>query len=134
MTRFTEEGFSSLISFIFISDAIKKMTSTFDYYPIDRDFKPDYITTYRCDCLPPDQGESEALGQSECFILQPCSGFYYGLFLIVQMFYVDFNGVFLLLTLDWMGCVMKWVSDKWTSVLFNDIFANIQTYYVCFLL
>lgn len=25
MTRFTEEGFSSLISFIFISDAIKKM-------------------------------------------------------------------------------------------------------------
>lgn len=27
MTRFTEEGFSSLISFIFISDAIKKMVS-----------------------------------------------------------------------------------------------------------
>lgn len=25
MTRFTEEGFSGLISFIFISDAIKKM-------------------------------------------------------------------------------------------------------------
>ncbi|XP_057176938.1 electrogenic sodium bicarbonate cotransporter 4 isoform X1 [Triplophysa rosa] len=60
MTRFTEEGFSSLISFIFISDAIKKMTSTFNYYPIDRDFKPDYITTYRCDCLPPDQVSSLA--------------------------------------------------------------------------
>ncbi|XP_065119543.1 electrogenic sodium bicarbonate cotransporter 4 isoform X1 [Paramisgurnus dabryanus] len=56
MTRFTEEGFSSLISFIFISDALKKMTGTFNYYPIDRDFKPDDITTYRCDCLPPDQG------------------------------------------------------------------------------
>lgn len=27
MTRFTEEGFSGLISFIFISDAIKKMVS-----------------------------------------------------------------------------------------------------------
>lgn len=65
MTRFTEEGFSSLISFIFISDALKKMTSTFNYYPMDRDFKPDYITTYRCDCLSPDQGESHALGQSE---------------------------------------------------------------------
>lgn len=28
MTRFTEEGFSSLISFIFISDAVKKMVGT----------------------------------------------------------------------------------------------------------
>uniref|UniRef100_A0A8K9XKI1 Anion exchange protein n=1 Tax=Oncorhynchus mykiss TaxID=8022 RepID=A0A8K9XKI1_ONCMY len=41
ITRFTEEGFSSLISFIFISDAIKKM-----YYPINRGFKPDYVTSY----------------------------------------------------------------------------------------
>ncbi|XP_051539759.1 electrogenic sodium bicarbonate cotransporter 4 [Myxocyprinus asiaticus] len=56
MTRFTEEGFSSLISFIFISDALKKMAGSFNYYPIDRDFKPDYITTYRCDCQPPGQG------------------------------------------------------------------------------
>uniref|UniRef100_A0A8C7KSY6 Anion exchange protein n=1 Tax=Oncorhynchus kisutch TaxID=8019 RepID=A0A8C7KSY6_ONCKI len=52
ITRFTEEGFSSLISFIFISDAIKKM-----YYPINRVFKPDYVTTYRCECIAPDQGE-----------------------------------------------------------------------------
>uniref|UniRef100_A0A671K3U5 Anion exchange protein n=1 Tax=Sinocyclocheilus anshuiensis TaxID=1608454 RepID=A0A671K3U5_9TELE len=50
MTRFTEEGFSSLISFIFISDALKKMMSIFNYYPINRDFKPDYISSYRCDC------------------------------------------------------------------------------------
>ncbi|KTG06597.1 hypothetical protein cypCar_00017586 [Cyprinus carpio] len=56
MTRFTEEGFSSLISFIFISDALKKMMSIFNYYPINRDFKPDYITSYRCDCQAPDQG------------------------------------------------------------------------------
>uniref|UniRef100_A0A669E8C9 Anion exchange protein n=1 Tax=Oreochromis niloticus TaxID=8128 RepID=A0A669E8C9_ORENI len=46
MTRFTEEGFSSLISFIFISDAIKKMVGAFKYYPINTDFKPDYVTTY----------------------------------------------------------------------------------------
>uniref|UniRef100_A0A8K9V7V1 Anion exchange protein n=1 Tax=Oncorhynchus mykiss TaxID=8022 RepID=A0A8K9V7V1_ONCMY len=52
ITRFTEEGFSSLISFIFISDAIKKM-----YYPINRVFKPDYVTTYRCECIAPDQGD-----------------------------------------------------------------------------
>uniref|UniRef100_A0A3Q3QBP6 Anion exchange protein n=1 Tax=Monopterus albus TaxID=43700 RepID=A0A3Q3QBP6_MONAL len=51
MTRFTEEGFSSLISFIFISDAIKKMVGTFQYYPINYGFKPDYITAYRCECI-----------------------------------------------------------------------------------
>ncbi|TMS08534.1 Electrogenic sodium bicarbonate cotransporter 4 [Larimichthys crocea] len=55
MTRFTEEGFSSLISFIFISDAIKKMVGAWKYYPVNRGFKPDYITSYRCDCVPPDQ-------------------------------------------------------------------------------
>ncbi|XP_061886830.1 electrogenic sodium bicarbonate cotransporter 4-like isoform X3 [Entelurus aequoreus] len=55
MTRFTEEGFSSLISFIFISDAIKKMVGVFKYYPINRGFKPDYVTSYTCDCVPPDQ-------------------------------------------------------------------------------
>uniref|UniRef100_A0A8C4HZR8 Anion exchange protein n=1 Tax=Dicentrarchus labrax TaxID=13489 RepID=A0A8C4HZR8_DICLA len=57
MTRFTEEGFSSLISFIFISDAIKKMVGSFKYYPIDTDFKPDYVTTYKCECLAPDPSE-----------------------------------------------------------------------------
>ncbi|TNN43013.1 Electrogenic sodium bicarbonate cotransporter 4 [Liparis tanakae] len=59
MTRFTEEGFSSLISFIFISDAIKKMVGAWKYYPINRGFKPDSATSYRCDCLAPDQGEWE---------------------------------------------------------------------------
>ncbi|KAJ8400065.1 hypothetical protein AAFF_G00401040 [Aldrovandia affinis] len=54
MTRFTEEGFSSLISFIFISDAIKKMVGSFKYYPINTSFKPDYVTAYRCECLAPD--------------------------------------------------------------------------------
>ncbi|XP_014900821.1 electrogenic sodium bicarbonate cotransporter 4 isoform X3 [Poecilia latipinna] len=55
MTRFTEEGFSSLISFIFISDAIKKMVAAFKYYPINRGFKPDYVTSYKCECVAPDQ-------------------------------------------------------------------------------
>ncbi|XP_051976874.1 electrogenic sodium bicarbonate cotransporter 4-like [Xyrauchen texanus] len=54
MTRFTEEGFSSLISFIFISDAIKKMVGAFKYYPINTDFKPDYVTAYKCECVAPD--------------------------------------------------------------------------------
>uniref|UniRef100_A0A8D3DSK4 Anion exchange protein n=1 Tax=Scophthalmus maximus TaxID=52904 RepID=A0A8D3DSK4_SCOMX len=58
MTRFTEEGFSSLISFIFISDAIKKMVGCFKYYPINTDFEPDYVTAYKCECLAPDPGET----------------------------------------------------------------------------
>ncbi|XP_035996470.1 electrogenic sodium bicarbonate cotransporter 4 isoform X2 [Fundulus heteroclitus] len=64
MTRFTEEGFSSLISFIFISDAIKKMVSTFKYYPINRGFKPDYVTSYKCECVAPDQASALGLNVS----------------------------------------------------------------------
>ncbi|XP_055369555.1 electrogenic sodium bicarbonate cotransporter 4 isoform X13 [Betta splendens] len=64
MTRFTEEGFSSLISFIFISDAIKKMAASFKYYPMNRGFKPDYITTYKCDCVAPDQAPALGLNAS----------------------------------------------------------------------
>ncbi|KAM8973742.1 electrogenic sodium bicarbonate cotransporter 4 [Pelodytes ibericus] len=54
ITRFTEEGFSTLISFIFIYDAIKKMIGAFKYYPINSNFKPDYVTLYRCECVAPD--------------------------------------------------------------------------------
>uniref|UniRef100_A0A8C3ULJ6 Anion exchange protein n=1 Tax=Catharus ustulatus TaxID=91951 RepID=A0A8C3ULJ6_CATUS len=54
ITRFTEEGFSTLISFIFIYDAIKKMIGAFKYYPINSDFKPDYVTMYKCECVAPD--------------------------------------------------------------------------------
>ncbi|XP_078812203.1 electrogenic sodium bicarbonate cotransporter 4 isoform X6 [Oryzias latipes] len=64
MTRFTEEGFSSLISFIFISDAIKKMVSCFKYYPINQGFKPDYITSYKCECIAPDQESALGLNVS----------------------------------------------------------------------
>ncbi|XP_047425455.1 electrogenic sodium bicarbonate cotransporter 4 isoform X3 [Mugil cephalus] len=64
MTRFTEEGFSSLISFIFISDAIKKMVGSFKYYPINRGFKPDFITSYKCECIAPDQASVLGLNVS----------------------------------------------------------------------
>uniref|UniRef100_A0A3B4YVX8 Anion exchange protein n=1 Tax=Stegastes partitus TaxID=144197 RepID=A0A3B4YVX8_9TELE len=72
MTRFTEEGFSSLISFIFISDAIKKMVGAFKYYPINRGFKPDYITSYKCECIASDQGESSNF----FFVFCKCSVYY----------------------------------------------------------
>ncbi|PKU27291.1 hypothetical protein llap_22405 [Limosa lapponica baueri] len=64
ITRFTEEGFSTLISFIFIYDAIKKMIGAFKYYPINSDFKPDYVTMYKCECIAPDPGKME---------VKPCS-------------------------------------------------------------
>ncbi|EPY78240.1 solute carrier family 4, sodium bicarbonate cotransporter, member 4 isoform 4-like protein [Camelus ferus] len=53
-TRFTEEGFSSLISFIFIYDAFKKMIKLADYYPINSNFKVGYNTQFSCVCMPPD--------------------------------------------------------------------------------
>ncbi|KAM4615748.1 solute carrier family 4 member 4a [Polymixia lowei] len=52
-TRFTEEGFSCLISFIFIYDAFKKMLKLAHYYPINSEFKVDYITQYDCLCMAP---------------------------------------------------------------------------------
>ncbi|XP_075885850.1 electrogenic sodium bicarbonate cotransporter 4 [Nelusetta ayraudi] len=64
MTRFTEEGFSGLISFIFISDAIKKMIGAWKYYPIYRGFKPDYITSFKCECIAPDQVSALGLNVS----------------------------------------------------------------------
>uniref|UniRef100_A0A671KM81 Anion exchange protein n=1 Tax=Sinocyclocheilus anshuiensis TaxID=1608454 RepID=A0A671KM81_9TELE len=71
MTRFTEEGFSSLISFIFISDAIKKMVGTFKYYPINIDFKPDYVTAYKCECLAPDTSNPVLFSFSLSFFYLP---------------------------------------------------------------
>ncbi|XP_036118519.1 electrogenic sodium bicarbonate cotransporter 4 isoform X3 [Molossus molossus] len=64
ITRFTEEGFSTLISFIFIYDAIKKMIGAFKYYPINMDFKPDSITTYKCECVAPDTANTTGFNVS----------------------------------------------------------------------
>ena len=52
-TRFTEEGFSCLISFIFIYDAFKKMLKLAHYYPINSEFRADYVTQYDCLCMAP---------------------------------------------------------------------------------
>ncbi|KAL0979961.1 hypothetical protein UPYG_G00192150 [Umbra pygmaea] len=52
-TRFTEEGFSCLISFIFIYDAFKKMLKLAEYYPINADYRVDFVTQYDCMCMAP---------------------------------------------------------------------------------
>lgn len=52
-TRFTEEGFSCLISFIFIYDAFKKMLKLAHHYPINSEFKTDYVTQFDCLCMAP---------------------------------------------------------------------------------
>ncbi|XP_027008666.1 electrogenic sodium bicarbonate cotransporter 1 isoform X3 [Tachysurus fulvidraco] len=53
-TRFTEEGFASLISFIFIYDAFKKMLKLAHHYPIDTNYHWDMVTQYACQCMPPE--------------------------------------------------------------------------------
>ncbi|XP_054845947.1 electrogenic sodium bicarbonate cotransporter 1 isoform X1 [Eublepharis macularius] len=63
-TRFTEEGFSSLISFIFIYDAFKKMIKLAEYYPINSHFKVGYNTLYSCTCLPPDPVNSSLFNET----------------------------------------------------------------------
>ncbi|KAM3874149.1 electrogenic sodium bicarbonate cotransporter 1-like [Diretmus argenteus] len=60
-TRFTEEGFSALISFIFIYDAFKKMLKLAHHHPINSDYDPDLITQYGCHCMPPSAGNSTEL-------------------------------------------------------------------------
>ncbi|XP_054248230.1 electrogenic sodium bicarbonate cotransporter 1 isoform X3 [Indicator indicator] len=65
-TRFTEEGFSSLISFIFIYDAFKKMIKLADHYPINSQFKVDYITHYSCACEPLDPVNGSLFNGTTC--------------------------------------------------------------------
>ncbi|XP_074545936.1 electrogenic sodium bicarbonate cotransporter 1-like [Halichoeres trimaculatus] len=56
-TRFTEEGFSALISFIFIYDAFKKMIKLGHYNPINSDYDPNLVTQYDCKCIPGNTSE-----------------------------------------------------------------------------
>ncbi|XP_053195364.1 electrogenic sodium bicarbonate cotransporter 1-like [Scomber japonicus] len=56
-TRFTEEGFSALISFIFIYDAFKKMIKLAHHNPINAKYNPDLITHYDCQCMPGNSSE-----------------------------------------------------------------------------
>lgn len=55
-TRFTEEGFCALISFIFIYDAVKKMLSLADHFPINWDYKISDVPLYSCTCRGPEKG------------------------------------------------------------------------------
>ncbi|XP_038047147.1 sodium bicarbonate cotransporter 3-like isoform X3 [Patiria miniata] len=48
-TRFTEESFSSLISFIFIYEAIHKLINIYETNPVAR--WPNDNVTYECDCV-----------------------------------------------------------------------------------
>ncbi|XP_033629654.1 sodium bicarbonate cotransporter 3-like isoform X1 [Asterias rubens] len=48
-TRFTEESFSSLISFIFIYEAIHKLVQIYEHNPIER--WSNHNRTYECECL-----------------------------------------------------------------------------------
>uniref|UniRef100_A0A8C0QNS6 Anion exchange protein n=1 Tax=Chelonoidis abingdonii TaxID=106734 RepID=A0A8C0QNS6_CHEAB len=59
-TRFTEEGFCALISFIFIYDAVKKMLSLADSFPINWDYKINDVTLYSCIC------NSSGTGRTTC--------------------------------------------------------------------
>ncbi|XP_035801931.2 electrogenic sodium bicarbonate cotransporter 1-like isoform X3 [Amphiprion ocellaris] len=56
-TRFTEEGFSALISFIFIYDAFKKMIKLAHYNPINSEYDPNLVTQYDCRCMPGNSSE-----------------------------------------------------------------------------
>ncbi|XP_017162048.1 solute carrier family 4 member 4a isoform X8 [Poecilia reticulata] len=58
-TRFTEEGFSCLISFIFIYDAFKKMIKLAHHYPINSVYSLENITQYECLCMGPTLLENE---------------------------------------------------------------------------
>ncbi|XP_038589039.1 electrogenic sodium bicarbonate cotransporter 1-like isoform X1 [Micropterus salmoides] len=56
-TRFTEEGFSALISFIFIYDAFKKMIKLGHHNPINSEYDPNLVTQYDCRCTPGNSSE-----------------------------------------------------------------------------
>uniref|UniRef100_A0A3P8RHF2 Anion exchange protein n=1 Tax=Astatotilapia calliptera TaxID=8154 RepID=A0A3P8RHF2_ASTCA len=66
-TRFTEEGFSALISFIFIYDAFKKMIKLAHYHPINTDYDPNLVTQYDCRCMPgPVNATLASLTKKQC--------------------------------------------------------------------
>ncbi|XP_033978891.1 electrogenic sodium bicarbonate cotransporter 1-like isoform X1 [Trematomus bernacchii] len=60
-TRFTEEGFSSLISFIFIYDAFKKMLKLAHHNQINSGYDPNLITIYDCSCMPGNSSDVHGL-------------------------------------------------------------------------
>ncbi|XP_061442934.1 anion exchange protein 4 isoform X2 [Rhineura floridana] len=63
-TRFTEEGFCALISFIFIYDAVKKMLSLVEHYPVNWNYKISDVTLYSCTCSVPERDNSSLLNKT----------------------------------------------------------------------
>ncbi|XP_015277811.1 PREDICTED: anion exchange protein 4 isoform X2 [Gekko japonicus] len=63
-TRFTEEGFCALISFIFIYDAVKKMLSLAEHFPINWDYRISDVPLYGCACRGPERGNSSLLNET----------------------------------------------------------------------
>lgn len=71
-TRFTEEGFSALISFIFIYDAFKKMIKLGHHNPIHAFYDPELVTQYDCRCTPGNVSEiSNATAGTNATFLPP---------------------------------------------------------------
>ncbi|KAH0618082.1 hypothetical protein JD844_017062 [Phrynosoma platyrhinos] len=72
-TRFTEEGFCALISFIFIYDAIKKMLSLVEHYPVNWDYKINDVTLYSCACSMPEEDSQVDLAMALVSSVDQCS-------------------------------------------------------------
>ncbi|XP_072368358.1 electrogenic sodium bicarbonate cotransporter 1-like [Scyliorhinus torazame] len=63
-TRFTEEGFCTLISFIFIHDAFQKMFHLAENYPINSAYNNNHVTLYHCSCFPPTDNVTSLLNKT----------------------------------------------------------------------
>uniref|UniRef100_A0A8C2SVD2 Anion exchange protein n=1 Tax=Coturnix japonica TaxID=93934 RepID=A0A8C2SVD2_COTJA len=61
ITRFTEEGFSTLISFIFIYEALEKLIHLGETYPVHMHSQLDFLTLYYCKCEAPTHPTNETL-------------------------------------------------------------------------
>ncbi|XP_074777666.1 electroneutral sodium bicarbonate exchanger 1-like [Athene noctua] len=61
ITRFTEEAFASLICFIFIYEALEKLSHLWEIYPVHMHSKLDLLTTYYCKCEAPTHPSNETL-------------------------------------------------------------------------
>uniref|UniRef100_A0A663N5B8 Anion exchange protein n=1 Tax=Athene cunicularia TaxID=194338 RepID=A0A663N5B8_ATHCN len=61
ITRFTEEAFASLICFIFIYEALEKLSHLWEIYPVHMNSKLDLLTTYYCKCEAPTHPSNETL-------------------------------------------------------------------------
>ncbi|XP_063301173.1 electrogenic sodium bicarbonate cotransporter 1-like [Pelobates fuscus] len=68
-TRFTEESFCALISFIFIYDAIKKMMNLADQFPINWQYRLNNVTQNSCACILPDGGNDSSIDRMEYRII-----------------------------------------------------------------